>query len=89
MSNYLQLSDEFFDQIAQRIALLLAQQLGQTAPQPEWLTPQETMEMLNVTSPVTMQNIRDDGRLKFTYITPRKVLYNRQSILDYLESKSV
>jgi len=50
-----------------------------------WITSEEAMRLLNISSKTTLQIIRDNGKIRFTHPTHKILLYDRQSILDYLE----
>lgn len=51
-----------------------------------WVTCEEAMRLLNISSKTTLQQIRDNGKIRFTHPTHKILLYDRQSILDYLEA---
>ena len=50
-----------------------------------WITPKETMELLNIKSKTTLQNIRDMGLIEFTQPMKKLILYKRTSVLTYLD----
>jgi hypothetical protein len=54
--------------------------------QDAWITGDEAMRLLNITSKTTLQGLRDTGKIRFTHPMHKVLLYDRQSILDYLES---
>ena len=51
----------------------------------QWISPQEAMKMLRISSDQTLKKIRDRGDIVFSKPTGGIVLYERQSILDYIE----
>jgi hypothetical protein len=51
-----------------------------------WVTGDEAMKLLNITSKTTLQTLRDTGKIRFTHPMHKVLLYDRQSILDYLET---
>lgn len=51
-----------------------------------WIASDEAMRMLNISSKTTLQTLRDTGKIRFTHPMHKVLLYDRQSILDYLES---
>lgn len=51
-----------------------------------WITGEEAMRLLNISSKTTLQNLRDTGKIRFSQPMHKVVLYDRQSILDYIES---
>lgn len=50
-----------------------------------WITPKETMELLNIKSKTTLQNIRDMGLIEFTQPMKKIILFKRSSVLEYLD----
>ena len=55
------------------------------AEPPKWVNQDEAMRLLNVKSPTTMQEYRNNGDIRFTQPRKRVVLYDRDSINDFLE----
>jgi hypothetical protein len=51
-----------------------------------WLTTEQAMAKLNITSKTTLQNLRDSGKIRYTQPMKKVVLYDRDSISHYLES---
>lgn len=54
----------------------------------KWVSPERAMEVLNIKSKTTLQKLRDTG--KITYSQPQKkiILYDYDSILEYIDSNS-
>lgn len=50
-----------------------------------WLTPQEAMKALNITSKTTLQKYRDEGKIRFAQPSRRVILYDPKSIDAFLE----
>lgn len=50
----------------------------------KWITSEEAMKMLRIKSKTTLQKLRDEGRIRFSQ-PDRIVLYDTESILEYLE----
>ena len=50
-----------------------------------WLNDTEAMELLGVTSKTTMQKYRDEGKIRFTQPSRKVILYDRESIMTFLE----
>ena len=55
------------------------------APFSKWMSPEQAMQMLNITSRTTLQKFRDTGRIRYTQPEKRIILYDRDSILEYLD----
>lgn len=51
-----------------------------------WITSDEAMRLLNISSKTTLQTLRDTGKIRYTHPMHKVLLYDRQSILNYLES---
>lgn len=52
---------------------------------PKWITADEAMKMLRITSRTTLQKMRDEGQIRYTQPTGKIILYDKDSINDYLE----
>jgi len=53
-----------------------------------WVTPERAMELLNIKSKSTLQNLRDTGAITYTQPQRKIILYKHESILEYLEKNS-
>lgn len=51
----------------------------------KWVTSEKAMEALNIKSKTTLQKLRDNGEIRFTQPQKKIILYDYDSILDYLE----
>ncbi len=51
----------------------------------KWIDGDEAMRLLNITSKTTLQRLRDEGKIRFSQPQKRIILYDRNSIDDYLE----
>jgi len=56
--------------------------------QDKWMSGTEAMALLRIKSKTTLQKLRDEGKIRFTQPEKKIVLYDRQSIEDYLEDFS-
>ena len=54
-----------------------------------WLSAEEAMDLLKTKSKTTLRNLRDEQRIKFTQPFKKTILYEYESILKYLEEKSI
>lgn len=52
----------------------------------KWISNEEAMRMLRITSRTTLQRLRDEGSIRFSQPTRKLILYDRDSILEYLET---
>jgi Helix-turn-helix domain len=52
----------------------------------KWISDEEAMQMLRISSRTTLQKLRDEGAIRFSQPTRKLILYDRDSILEYLET---
>lgn len=52
----------------------------------KWISDEEAMKMLRINSKTTLQKLRDEGNIRFSHPTRKLILYDRDSILEYLEA---
>lgn len=50
----------------------------------KWIAEPEAMKLLNVKSKTTLQKLRDEGKIRFSQPQKKIILYDRDSIQDYL-----
>jgi hypothetical protein len=62
--------------------------MGERKEKPKWISAEEAMSILKITSKTTLQKLRNEGHIKFSQPMKKLVLYDRQSLLDYLEKHS-
>jgi len=58
-----------------------------TEPQ-KWIDDDETMSLLNIRSKTTLQKLRDEGKIRYSQLGKKMILYDRDSILEYIESNA-
>jgi len=51
----------------------------------KWIDGEEVMKLLKISSKTTLQRLRDDGKIRFSQPQKRIILYDRNSIDEYLE----
>ncbi len=54
----------------------------------QWVSAEEAMEILTITSKTTLHKLKNEGHIKFSQPLKKLVVYDRQSLLDYLEKHS-
>jgi hypothetical protein len=57
-------------------------------PDFKWIDSDEAMKLLGISSKTTLQNYRDNGDIRFTQPRKRVILYDRDSILEFLEGNA-
>ena len=78
-------SDAFYSLLEEAVARLNGK-FGAT-PQ-KWIQTEEAMNILGISSKTTLQKFRDEGRIRFSQPEKRIILYDRDSINEFLDSNS-
>jgi hypothetical protein len=53
-----------------------------------WISGDEAMKRLGIKSKTTLQNYRDEGKIRYTQPTPKIILYDTDSINEFLEENA-
>lgn len=53
-----------------------------------WISGEEAMKKLRITSKTTLQKLRDEGKIRFSQPEKKIILYDTDSINQYLEANS-
>jgi uncharacterized lipoprotein YehR (DUF1307 family) len=53
-----------------------------------WITDKEAMRLLRISSKTTLQKLRDTGAIRFSQPAKKYIVYDRESILAYLDKHS-
>lgn len=77
------LEDEAFYALIEEVVARLKEKSGIT--QDKWISDEEAMRLLNIKSKTTLQKLRDEGKIRFTQPQKKIILYDRESINQYLE----
>ncbi|HPE74760.1 MAG TPA: helix-turn-helix domain-containing protein [Draconibacterium sp.] len=56
--------------------------------QDKWIDGETAMKLLGIKSKTTLQNLRDNGKIRFTQPKRKIILYDRDSIMDYLDKNA-
>ncbi|MBK7358995.1 MAG: helix-turn-helix domain-containing protein [Saprospiraceae bacterium] len=54
----------------------------------KWISPEEAMVKLRIKSKTTLQKLRDEGKIRFSQPEKKIILYDTESIAEYLEKHS-
>lgn len=57
------------------------------APLDRWIDGEEAMKILRIKSPTTLQKLRDEFQIVSSKINSKTILYDRNSIDDFIERK--
>jgi len=80
------LQDEAFYQLIEEVVERLREK--QNITQDKWISPERAIEILNIKSKTTLQKLRDEGSITFTQPQKKIILYDYDSLLEYLKSHS-
>lgn len=59
------------------------------APEKErWMSDSEAMELLKISSKTTLQKYRDEGRIRYSQPSRKIILYDRVSLLEFLDENA-
>lgn len=82
--NIITLEESAFYELLNKVVAEIKQQQGQAALS-KWVDGKEAMEILKITSRTTLQKLRDEGQIRYSQPMPKVLLYDRESILKYIE----
>jgi uncharacterized Zn finger protein len=51
----------------------------------KWISAEEAMQKLRISSKTTLQKLRDEGKIRFSQPEKKMILYDVESIYQYLE----
>ena len=51
-----------------------------------WISDEEAMKLLRISSRTTLQKLRDNGSIRYTQPSRKLILYDRESLLTYLDA---
>ncbi len=51
----------------------------------KWVSTEQAMDILKIKSKTTLQKLRDEGKIRFSQPQKRIILYDTDSLNDYLE----
>lgn len=63
-------------------------QVNNNTAHDKWISGDEAMRKLRITSKTTLQKFRDEGKIRFSQPEKRIILYDSDSIDDYLEKNA-
>jgi hypothetical protein len=53
-----------------------------------WLDESEAMELLKIRSRTTLKKYREDGNIDYRRLSPKQIIYRRESILLFIENSA-
>ncbi len=54
----------------------------------KWIDDSEAMNLLRIKSKTTLQKLRDEGAIRFSQPMKKVILYDRESIMQFLEKNA-
>lgn len=82
--NVITIEEQAFYELVNKIVAEVRQQLG-VKPRDKWIDGEEAMQVLRIKSKTTLQKLRDEGKIRFSQPEKKIILYDRDSIDDYLD----
>jgi hypothetical protein len=82
--NVICLEDQAFYALIEQVYLRIKETTGKK--EDRWISGEEAMNMLRVTSKSTLQKMRDEGKIRFSQPEKKIILYDRDSIYQYLDN---
>ena len=80
------LEDAAFYSLIEQVVARLKDQHGHTVD--KWISDEQAMQLLNIKSKTTLQKLRDEGKIRFSQPQKKIILYDRNSINEYLENNA-
>jgi len=76
------LQDEAFYTLIERVVSRIKEK--QNIASDKWISGEEAMKILRITSKTTLQKLRDEGKIRFSQPEKKIILYDMDSINQYL-----
>jgi hypothetical protein len=76
------LEDEAFFALVKKVVAQIRQE--QNIQEDKWIGTEEAMRKLRITSKTTLQNLRNNGLIRFSQPQRKIILYDTDSINEYL-----
>lgn len=80
------LEEAAFYTLVEEVVQRLKEKVGEDKE--KWISDEQAMKLLNVKSKTTLQKLRDEGKVRFSQPQKKIILYDRQSIDEYLEQNA-
>lgn len=80
------LEDEAFYKLMEAVVKRIKQ--TENKKEDKWISTEEAMTKLRIKSKTTLQKLRDEGSIRFSHPEKRIILYDTDSINEYLNKHS-
>lgn len=77
--------DRAFYAMIDKLEAYLDKKKSQTTIGDKWVSGEEAMRMLRITSKTTLQKFRDEGKIRYSQPEKKIILYDADSIRDFIE----
>lgn len=77
------LQDEAFYSLVEQVFERLKEK--EKTKEDKWISSDEAMQKLRINSKTTLQKLRDEGKIRFSQPEKKHIVYDLNSIYDYLE----
>lgn len=84
--NVICLEDEAFYALVDQVVMRIKEKQG--IKEDKWISGEEAMQKLRISSKTTLQKLRDEGKIRFSQPEKKHILYDVDSIYAYLEKHS-
>jgi hypothetical protein len=84
--NVICLEDEAFYALIEKVLSRIKEQ--NNIKEDKWISDEEAMRKLRITSRTTLQKLRDEGKIRFTQPAKKIILYDSDSINEYLDKNA-
>lgn len=78
------LQDEAFYMLIEEVVIRIKEKNG--IKEDKWISAEEAMQKLRISSKTTLQKLRDEGKIRFSQPEKKLILYDVNSIYQYLET---
>ncbi len=85
--NVITLEEEAFYRLLNEVIAEVKKQYGEQALS-KWIDGAEAMALLKITSKTTLQKLRDEGQIRYSQPMTKVILYDRDSIMAYIEKNA-
>ncbi|MFN8237129.1 MAG: helix-turn-helix domain-containing protein [Chitinophagales bacterium] len=82
------LDNPAFEKLIDRVVLYIKETHDLKGKEELWITPEEAKKKLNISSDTTLMHLRNNGKVRFTNIGRKIILYDRKSIEEYLQENA-
>lgn len=78
------LQDQAFYALIEQVVKRVKEKNG--IKEDKWISSEEAMQKLRISSKTTLQKLRDEGKIRFSQPEKKLILYDVDSIYQYLEN---